>query len=96
LYTCSFYNAIQPVPMLPSSPFDDVGVMAHSKTDEAWLKKLDEYIRLNIKDPNIDIDALAENMFKGRTIVRKICSTAIFRSIFKMSPGEYLQSLLRK
>jgi hypothetical protein len=35
-----------------------VGVMAHSKTDEVWLKKPDEYIRLDIKDPNIDINTL--------------------------------------
>jgi hypothetical protein len=47
--------------------FDDVGVMAHSKTDEAWLKKTDEYIRFNIKDPNIYIATLAEHMFMSRT-----------------------------
>lgn len=124
-----------------SSPFEDVGVMAHSKTDEAWLKKLDEYIRLNIKDPNIDIDTLAEHMFMSRTtFYRKIKSLSSlspkeliditrlkkaasliaenefslyeisklvgyssqslfsrnFQKYFKMSPGEYFQSLPRK
>jgi DNA-binding response OmpR family regulator len=68
-----------------SSPFDDVGVMAHSKTDEAFLRKLDEYIRLNIKDPNIDIDMLAEHMFMSRTtFYRKI------KSLSSLSPKELI------
>jgi DNA-binding response OmpR family regulator len=68
-----------------SSPFDDVGVMAHSKTDEAFLKKLDEYIRLNIKDPNIDIDMLAEHMYMSRTtFYRKI------KSLSSLSPKELI------
>jgi DNA-binding response OmpR family regulator len=68
-----------------SSPFDDVGVMAHSKTDEAFLKKLDEYIRANIKDPNIDIDMLAEHMFMSRTtFYRKI------KSLSSLSPKELI------
>ena len=66
-----------------SSPFDDVGTMAHSKTDEAFLKKLDEYIRINIKDPNIDIDKLAEHMHMSRTtFYRKI------KSLSSLSPKE--------
>jgi DNA-binding response OmpR family regulator len=66
-----------------SSPFDDVGAMAHSKTDEAFLKKLDEYIRINIKDPNIDIDKLAEHMYMSRTtFYRKI------KSLSSLSPKE--------
>lgn len=68
-----------------SSPFEDVGVMAHSKTDEAFLKKLDEYIRVNIKDPNIDIDTLAEHMFMSRTtFYRKI------KSLSSLSPKELI------
>ncbi|AXY76164.1 DNA-binding response regulator [Paraflavitalea soli] len=66
-----------------SSPFDDVGVMAHSKTDEAFLKKLDEFIKDNIKDPNIEIDMLAEHMFMSRTtFYRKI------KSLSSLSPKE--------
>jgi DNA-binding response OmpR family regulator len=66
-----------------SSPFDDVHIMAHSKTDEAFLKKLDEYIRKNIKDPNIDIDKLAEHMYMSRTsFYRKI------KSLSSLSPKE--------
>jgi DNA-binding response OmpR family regulator len=68
-----------------SSPFEDVRVMAHSKTDEAFLKKLDEYIRANIKDSNIDIDMLAEHMFMSRTtLYRKI------KSLSSLSPKELI------
>lgn len=68
-----------------SSPFEDVRVMAHSKTDEAFLKKLDEYIRANIKNPNIDIDMLAEHMFMSRTtLYRKI------KSLSSLSPKELI------
>lgn len=68
-----------------SSPFEDVRVMAHSKTDEAFLKKLDEYIRKNIKDPNIDIDQLAEHMNMSRpTFYRKI------KSLSSLSPKELI------
>jgi DNA-binding response OmpR family regulator len=68
-----------------SSPFEDVRVMAHSKTDEAFLKKLDEYIRKNIKDPNIDIDQLAEHMHMSRpTFYRKI------KSLSSLSPKELI------
>lgn len=68
-----------------SSPFEDVRVMAHSKTDEAFLKKLDDYIRTNIKNPNIDIDDLAEHMFMSRTtFYRKI------KSLSSLSPKELI------
>jgi DNA-binding response OmpR family regulator len=68
-----------------SSPFEDVRIMAHSKTDEAFLKKLDEYIRTNIKDPNIDVDMLAEHMFMSRTtLYRKI------KSLSSLSPKELI------
>ncbi|AWO00684.1 two-component system response regulator [Chitinophaga alhagiae] len=68
-----------------SSPFEDVRVMAHSKTDEAFLRKLDEYIRDNIKDPNIDIDKLADHMFMSRTtFYRKI------KSLSSLSPKELI------
>ncbi|MFA6082837.1 response regulator [Mucilaginibacter sp.] len=68
-----------------SSPFEDVRVMAHSKTDEAFLKKLDEYIKKNIKDPDMDIDRLAEHMNMSRpTFYRKISSLS------SLSPKELI------
>lgn len=66
-----------------SSPFEDVRVMAHSKTDEVFLKKLDDYIRKNIKNPNMDIDQLAEHMHMSRpTFYRKI------KSLSSLTPKE--------
>lgn len=68
-----------------SSPFEDVRVMAHSKTDEAFLKKLDEYIKENLKNPNIDIDMLADHMFMSRsTLYRKV------KSLSSLSPKELI------
>lgn len=68
-----------------SSPFEDVRVMAHSKTDEAFLKKLDDYIRTNIKDSNMDIDQLADYMNMSRpTFYRKI------KSLSSLSPKELI------
>ncbi|MCF3109380.1 response regulator [Niabella sp. CC-SYL272] len=68
-----------------SSPFEDVRVMAHSKTDEAFLKKLDAYIQSNIHESNIDIDMLAEHMFMSRTtLYRKI------KSLSSLSPKELI------
>jgi DNA-binding response OmpR family regulator len=68
-----------------SSPFEDVRVMAHSKTDVAFLKKLDEYIRKNIRDTNMDIDQLADHMNMSRpTFYRKI------KSLSSLSPKELI------
>lgn len=68
-----------------STPFEDVRVMAHSKTDEVFLKKMDDYIRANIKNPNIDIDTLAEHMFMSRTtLYRKV------KSLSSLSPKELI------
>ncbi len=68
-----------------SSPFEDVRVMAHSKTDENFLKKMDSYIRKNLADPNLNIDQLADHMNMSRpTLYRKI------KSISALSPKELI------
>lgn len=68
-----------------SSPFEDVRVMAHSKTDENFLKKLDEYIRKNINNRNLNIDQLADHMNMSRpTFYRKI------KSLSALSPKELI------
>ncbi|MFA6086554.1 response regulator [Mucilaginibacter sp.] len=68
-----------------SSPFEDVRVMAHSKTDEQFLKKLDEHIRKQIKVANIDIDKVAAYMNMSRpTFYRKI------KSVSSLSPKELI------
>lgn len=66
-----------------NSPFEDSRVLAHSKTDQAFLRKLDEYIQKNIKNPNID--QLAEHMNMSRpTFYRKI------KSLSALSPKELI------
>jgi len=68
-----------------SSPFEDVRVMAHSKTDEFFLKKLDDYIRKNMKDPDLDVDQLAYHMNMSRpTFYRKI------KSLSALAPKELI------
>ncbi|MCX2481330.1 response regulator [Pedobacter sp. MC2016-15] len=68
-----------------SSPFEDVRVMAHSKTDEAFLKRLDEYIRKNLRDGNMDIDKLSDHMNMSRpTFYRKV------KSLSSLSPKELI------
>jgi DNA-binding response OmpR family regulator len=68
-----------------SSPFEDVRVMAHSKTDEIFLKNLDDYIRKNIKDTDLDVDQLAYHMNMSRpTFYRKI------KSLSALSPKELI------
>ncbi|QPH40923.1 response regulator [Pedobacter endophyticus] len=68
-----------------SSPFEDMRVMAHSKTDEVFLKKLDEFIRKSMKDPNLDVDQLAYHMNMSRpTFYRKI------KSLSALSPKELI------
>ena len=68
-----------------SSPFEDVRVMAHTKTDELFLKKLDDYIRKNLRDTRMDVDKLAEHMHMSRpTFYRKI------KSLSSLSPKELI------
>ena len=68
-----------------SSPFEDVRVMAHSKADEDFLKKLDEYIRKNLRNPSIDMLSLAEHMFMSRpTFYRKV------KAISSLTPKELI------
>ncbi|SEB12124.1 response regulator transcription factor [Pedobacter hartonius] len=68
-----------------NSPFEDVRVMAQSKTDELFLKKLDDYVRKNIKDISLDIDKLAKHMNMSRpTFYRKI------KSLSSLSPKELI------
>lgn len=68
-----------------SSPFEDVRVIAYSKTDEAFLKKLDEYICKNLNYPNLNVDQLADYMNMSRpTFYRKI------KSLSALSPKELI------
>lgn len=70
---------------LASTPFEDARVMAHSKSDELFLKKLDDFIKKNIKNPNIDMITLAEHMFMSRpTFYRKV------KALSSLTPKELI------
>jgi DNA-binding response OmpR family regulator len=68
-----------------SSPFEDTRVLAHSKSDEVFLKRLDEYVQANISNPDLDVDQLAYHMNMSRpTFYRKV------KSISSLSPKELI------
>jgi DNA-binding response OmpR family regulator len=68
-----------------SSPFEDMPVMAHSKADEAFLNKLDDYIKKNIKNQNLDMLSLADHMCMSRpTFYRKV------KAISSLTPKELI------
>lgn len=66
-----------------TSPFEDVRVIAHSKVDEQFLRKLDDYICKNLRSNDLDVDHLAAEMFMSRTtFYRKV------KSLSSLSPKE--------
>ena len=65
------------------SPLAHIKSMAHTKSDEAFLDKINEFICQNLDEPDLDVDKLAKEMNISRpTLFRKI------RSIADMSPAE--------
>jgi AraC-like DNA-binding protein len=57
----------------------------HSKTDEDFIKKLDDIILQNISDPNLNVEFLAEIMNMSRsTLYRKI------KDMTNLSPKEII------
>nr|WP_262919850.1 DNA-binding response regulator [Niabella hibiscisoli] len=68
-----------------NDPFAHVQVPVRSKKDELFLNELEAYIEANMKDPNIDFDALAEHLFMSRaTFYRKITA------LMSLSPKEFV------
>ena len=68
-----------------SSPLSHIKNISHNKTDEKFLKKLDEEILKNITDPDLSVESLAEIMNMSRsTLYRKI------KDISNMSPNELI------
>lgn len=74
------------------SPFEDVRVMAYSKTDELFLKKLNDYILDNIQLSDLDMEMLAYHMNMSKpTFYRKV------KSISSLSPKNLVKlTRLRK
>ncbi|MDD7885115.1 hybrid sensor histidine kinase/response regulator transcription factor [Flavivirga sp. 57AJ16] len=68
-----------------SSPLAHVKSIAHTKTDEVFIKKLDEAIYANISDGTLNVERLAElmNMSKS-TLYRKI------KNLSNLSPNELI------
>ena len=75
-----------------SSPLAHIRSIASTKTDEAFIKKLDDTIYKNIADPNLNVETLAEIMNMSRsTLYRKI------NDISNLSPNELINvSRLKK
>ncbi|MBE8724319.1 hybrid sensor histidine kinase/response regulator transcription factor [Flavobacterium hungaricum] len=68
-----------------SSPLSHIKSIAHNKTDEKFLKKLDDEILKNITDPDLSVESLAEIMNMSRsTLYRKI------KDITNLSPNELI------
>ncbi|MNF85309.1 Sensor histidine kinase TodS [compost metagenome] len=68
-----------------SSPLSHIKSIAHNKTDEKFLKKLDDEILKNITDPDLSVESLAEIMNMSRsTLYRKI------KDISNLSPNELI------
>lgn len=68
-----------------SSPLAHIRSIVHTKTDEDFIKKLDDIILLNISDPNLNVEFLAEIMNMSRsTLYRKI------KDMTNLSPKEII------
>jgi ligand-binding sensor domain-containing protein/signal transduction histidine kinase/DNA-binding response OmpR family regulator len=68
-----------------SSPLSHIKSIAHNKTDEKFLKKLDQEILKNLTDPDLSVESLAEIMNMSRsTLYRKI------KDISNLSPNELI------
>ncbi|WP_026729571.1 hybrid sensor histidine kinase/response regulator transcription factor [Flavobacterium denitrificans] len=68
-----------------SSPLSHIKSIAHNKTDEKFLKKLDDEILRNITDPDLSVESLAEIMNMSRsTLYRKI------KDLSNLSPNELI------
>ncbi|WP_431241210.1 hybrid sensor histidine kinase/response regulator transcription factor [Flavobacterium sp. P21] len=68
-----------------SSPLSHIKSIAHNKTDEKFLKKLDDEILKNITDPDLSVESLAEIMNMSRsTLYRKI------KDLSNLSPNELI------
>tara|TARA_R110000744_G_scaffold374490_1_gene487324 strand:+ start:30089 stop:34036 length:3948 start_codon:yes stop_codon:yes gene_type:complete len=68
-----------------SSPLAHIRSIANTKTDETFIKKLDEVIYQNLSDSDLNVETLAEIMNMSRsTLYRKI------KDISNLSPNELI------
>jgi DNA-binding response OmpR family regulator len=65
------------------SPLVHIKSMAHTKSDESFLDKINEFVLANLEEHDLDVDKLAKMMNMSRpTLFRKI------KSIADLTPGE--------
>nr|WP_315158833.1 two-component regulator propeller domain-containing protein [uncultured Flavobacterium sp.] len=70
-----------------SSPLSHLKTIAHNKTDEDFIKKLDEIIEQNMADTNLSVESLADILHMSRsTLYRKI------KDISNLSPNELINN----
>ena len=68
-----------------SSPLVHIKSMAHTKTDEVFLEKVNESIYNNLEDTELDVEKLAKSMNMSKpTLYRKI------KSISDLTPNELI------
>ena len=69
-----------------SSPLTHIKSIAYSKADEEFLEKITDIISNNLKNPDLDVEFLARDMFMSRaTLYRKISE------ICNLSPNELIK-----
>ena len=69
-----------------NSPIANIKSIAHTKTDEKFLKKLNDIINSHIDDVNLDVDMIADLMNLSRpTLYRKISA------ISNLTPNELIK-----
>jgi DNA-binding response OmpR family regulator len=69
-----------------SSPLTHIKSIAYSKADEEFLEKITDVILSNLKNPNLDVEYLAKEMYMSRaTLYRKISE------ICNLSPNELIK-----
>jgi ligand-binding sensor domain-containing protein/signal transduction histidine kinase/DNA-binding response OmpR family regulator len=70
-----------------SSPLSHLKTIAHNKTDEDFIKKLDIIIDQNMADTNLSVESLADILHMSRsTLYRKI------KDISNLSPNELINN----
>jgi two-component system, cell cycle response regulator len=68
-----------------STPLVHIRSMAYSKADELFLEKINDWIHVNLEDPDLDVEKLARLMTMSKpTLYRKI------KSISDLSPNELI------
>lgn len=70
-----------------SSPLSYLKYVAHNKTDEDFINKLDAFVFENISNHNLDVNAIADAMFMSKsTLYRKV------KELSNLSPNELVNT----